>query len=103
MKTRKFNSPLVKIVSLSLAVAVVPHATRACACGCGVFDVGTSSMFPSGQGGMLFLNYDYQDQTENWSGDSRAPAANNTDKEIETSFFSLGLQYLFNYDWGIQA
>lgn len=60
-------------------------------------------MFPSGQGGMAFLNYDYQDQNQNWSGSSRAPAANNNDKEIETHFFSLGLQYMFNYDWGVQA
>jgi hypothetical protein len=103
MKTRKFNSHLTRIVSASLAIALVPNASWACACGCGVFDVGTSSMFPTGQGGMVFLNYDYQDQNQNWSGTSRAPAANNNDKEIETDFFSLGLQYMFNYDWGIEA
>lgn len=60
-------------------------------------------MFPSGQGRVMFLNYDYQDQNQNWSGTSRAPAANNSDKEIETDFFSLGLQYMFNYNWGVQA
>lgn len=103
MKTRKLNSPLTKIVAASLAAALVPNAGWACACGCGVFDVGTSSMFPSGQGGMAFLNYDYQDQDQNWSGTSRAPAANNNDKEIETDFFALGLQYMFNYQWGIEA
>ena len=31
---------------------------------------------------MGFLNYDYQDQNQNWSGNSTAPAANNGDKEI---------------------
>jgi hypothetical protein len=103
MKTRKFNCPLTKIVSASLAAALVPNAGWACACGCGVFDVGTSSMFPTSKGGMVFLNYDYQDQNQNWSGASKAPAADNTDKEIKTDFFSLGLQYMFNYDWGIQA
>jgi hypothetical protein len=103
MKTRKFNSRLTSIVSASLAAVLVPNAGWACACGCGVFDVGTSSMFPTSQGGMAFLNYDYQDQDQNWSGTSRAPAANNSDKEIETDFFSLGLQYLFNYNWGIEA
>jgi len=41
-------------------------------------------MFPSGQGGMAFLQYDYQDQNHNWSGTSQAPAANNDDKEIRT-------------------
>jgi len=60
-------------------------------------------MFPSGQGGMVLLNYDYQDQTRNWKGDSMAPAANNDDKEIETHFFALGLQYMLNYSWGFQA
>ena len=40
----------------------------ACACGCGVFDVGTSSMFPNGEGGTDLLGFDFQDQTRNWSG-----------------------------------
>ena len=31
-----------------------------------------------------------------------APAANNGDKEIETSFVTLGLQYMFNDKWGAQ-
>jgi hypothetical protein len=52
---------------------------------------------------MVFLNYDYQDQNQNWSGSSPAPAEDNTDKEIETHFFSVGLQYMFNYSWGIEA
>ena len=60
-------------------------------------------MFPSGEGGMAFLQYDYQDQNRNWSGTSQAPAANNDDKEIETHFTTLGLQYMFNRSWGVQA
>lgn len=60
-------------------------------------------MFPTGTGGMVYLNYDYQDQNQNWSGTSSAPASHNDDKEIETDFTSLGLQYFFNYSWGIQA
>ena len=31
-----------------------------------------------------------------------APAANNDDKEIETSFVTFGLQYMFNDKWGAQ-
>ena len=58
--------------------------------------------FPTGAGGMAFLNYDYQDQNQNWSGTSSAPAANNDDKEIETHFVTLGLQYMFNRSWGAQ-
>ena len=82
---------------------LVPGNVHACACGCGVFDVGTSSMFPSGEGGMAFLQYAYQDQSRNWSGSSPAPAANNDDKEIQTHFVTVGLQYMFNPSWGVQA
>lgn len=95
--------PWTRIVAAILAVTFVPNAGWACACGCGIFDVGTSSMFPTGSGGMVFLNYDYQDQNQNWSGTSRAPAADNSDKEIETHFLSVGLQYMFNRAWGIQG
>jgi hypothetical protein len=82
---------------------LAPGAVFACACGCGIFDVGTSSMLPEGPGGTAYVEYDYQDQTQNWSDSSKAPAANNTDKEIRTSFITAGLQYMFNHSWGIQA
>ena len=82
---------------------LAPGIVHACACGCGVFDVATSSMFPQGQGGMAWLQYDYQDQNRNWSGTSRAPAINNGDKEIETHFATIGLQYMFNTSWGVQV
>ena len=97
----KFNSA-VKISGGLLAGMLAPGLVHACACGCGVFDVATSSMFPNGQGGMAYLQYDYQDQNRNWSGTSRAPAANNGDKEIETDFLTVGLQYMFNSSWGVQ-
>jgi hypothetical protein len=74
-----------------------------CACGCGIFEVGTSSMFPTSTGATVYFEYDFQDQNINWSGSSRAPAADNDDKEIRTSFFTAGLQYFFNRNWGIQA
>jgi hypothetical protein len=80
-----------------------PTAAFACACGCAVFDVGTSSLIPSGPGGTVFLEYDYADQEKNWSGTSEAPAANNSDKDIRTNFFVAGGQYMFNEDWGVMA
>lgn len=85
-----------------LAGVMVPGAAFACACGCGVFDVATSSMFPNGEGGMAFLNYDYQNQNQNWSGTSSARGANNDDKKIETHFVTVGLQYMFSRSWGAQ-
>jgi hypothetical protein len=100
----KFNSTATLKVSHGLLAGILaPSVVHACACGCGVFDVGTSSMFPGGQGGMAFLQYDYQDQNRNWSGNSQASAANNDDKEIRTDFVTAGLQYMFNSNWGVQA
>ena len=86
-----------------LTVSLIPSAAFACACGCGIFDVGTASMFPTGAGGMAWLEYDYQNQNYNWSGNSAAPAGNNGDKQIETHFTNIGLQYLFNRSWGIEG
>jgi hypothetical protein len=100
---RNLIRPALALGALSASVvALAPTSVRACACGCGVFDVGTSSMFPTGAGGMAFLNYDYQDQNRNWSGTSSADAANNDDKKIETHFVTLGLQYMFNRSWGAE-
>jgi hypothetical protein len=99
----KFNSATVKVSCGLLAGLLTPGVIHACACGCDVFDVGTSSMFPKGEGGMAYFGYDYQDQNRNWNGASPASAANNDDKEIRTSFFNVGVQYMFNSSWGVQA
>jgi hypothetical protein len=103
MKNKKNNSAAaVKMGCGLLAGMLAPGVVHACACGCGVFDVATSSMLPNGAGGMAWLQYDYQDQNRNWNGTSEAPAANNSDKEIETDFVTFGLQYMFNQKWGAQ-
>jgi hypothetical protein len=86
-------------VAASLALA--PPGAFACACGCGVFDVGTASMFPSHSGGMVFTEYDLMDQDRNWSGSSSAPAADNPDKRIRTNVINVGLQYQFDRSWGV--
>lgn len=103
LKMKKMNSQMIKIGGGLLAGVLMPGAAWACACGCGVFDVATSSMFPTDAGGTVFLNYDYQDQKHNWSGTSSAPNANNDDKKIETHFVTLGLQYMFSRSWGAQV
>src|ERR1017187_6690244 len=103
MKNKNSNSQMEKIVGGLLAGVLVPGAAWACACGCGVFDVATSSMFPQGAGGTAYINYDYQNQNQNWSGTSSAPGENNDDKKIETHFVTLGLQYMFNRSWGAQV
>ena len=40
-------------ISLGTLAGAAPGVSEACACGCGVFDVGTASMFPTHSGGMV--------------------------------------------------
>jgi len=91
------------VFPLAFSIALTPGRAWACACGCGVFEVGTANMFPSGQGGTAWLEYDFQDQNHNWSGASQAPASANGDKELTTSFFTAGMQYMFDRSWGVEA
>src|SRR5260221_12643435 len=58
-------------------------------------------MYASHAGGMLFIEYDYLDQSHNYSGTSSAPAANNPDKAIRSSFMTVGGKYQFNRSWGV--
>jgi hypothetical protein len=93
------------IVSLAVAgllgVLAVPNVA-ACACGCGIFEVGTGALFPTAPGGKISFEWDYMDQNQNWSGLSQAAAANNNDKEIVSNFFKLNGQFMFNHSWGIE-
>jgi hypothetical protein len=98
----KISSTAVKVGGGLLVGMLAPGIVHACACGCGVFDVGTSSMFPQGQGGTAFFSYAFQDQFRNWNGTSQASAANNDDKEIRTDFFTTGVQYMFDSSWGAE-
>jgi hypothetical protein len=82
---------------------LLPNLALACACGCGVFDVGTGTMMPTEEGGTAWLEYDLLNQSQNWSGTSKAPEQNNDDKALRTSFFKLGAEYMFNRSWGMEA
>lgn len=100
----RFVSRLGRAFPLAFCLAVfTPAYALACACGCTVFDVGTSSLMPAGPGGTAFLEYDWLDQTRNFSGTSRAPATGNDDKRINSNFFVAGAQYMFNEKWGVMA
>jgi hypothetical protein len=85
------------------AAVLAPNISWGCACGCGVFDVGTESMLPQGQGGMAFVEFDFQDQRQNWSNTGPAPTENNGDRQIRTDFTTYGVQYMFNRSWGFQV
>jgi hypothetical protein len=89
------------LVALAVLLAsAIPSPVWACACGCGIFDVGTEALMPTRPGGFAYLEYDYMDQYKNWSGARQAPYAANPDKRIRTDFFTGGVQYMFNRDWG---
>jgi hypothetical protein len=60
-------------------------------------------MLPAGPGGMVAVEYDYQDQNHNWSGSSEAPGADNGDKEIRTDFLTTEIQEMFNASWGVNV
>jgi len=85
-----------------LAAALTPSRAGACACGCGIYEVGTANMMPTNAGVMTFFDYDYQDQNRNWSGTSEAPAADNGDKDIRTSWYNFGYQDMLSRDWGVR-
>ncbi len=51
---------------------------------------------------MTYVDYDYQDQSHNWSGTSEASAAGNADKDIRTSWYTLGYQEMFSRSWGVR-
>ncbi|GAP65073.1 lipoprotein [Mizugakiibacter sediminis] len=91
-------APLGALLALALAL---PGAAHACACGCGVFDVAISSLFPSGAHTTLFAQAGYIDQTRNWSGTASAPAADNDDLHIRSSFYTAGVQTMFDRRWGL--
>jgi hypothetical protein len=83
-----------------------PTAALACACGCGVFDVGAGVLeaMPEGENGLsVWFRYSTMDQNRNWEHGASAPASDNSDKEINTSFYTVGAEYMVNDDWLVMA
>jgi hypothetical protein len=97
IRAAAFAATLLSVLTLA------PGAAFACACGCDVFDVGGTDTAPPGMGGTVSLEYDFMDQTRNWSATAAAPAAGNPDKQIRTHFVTAGVQYMVNHDWGFMA
>jgi hypothetical protein len=95
------------IAALLLIAVLVPANAYACACGCGIFDVGANVLAgmptDSESGLSVWFRYSYMNQNQNWEGTSRAPASDNGDKEINTSFYTIGGEYMINSDWTVMA
>ena len=91
---------------LPAAIAIIvlaPSLTWACACGCGVFDVGTPSLFPNGSGGTVWYDFDFMNQYIDWHSSQPAARAANDDKQIKTYFQTVGGQYMFNRNFGMMV
>jgi hypothetical protein len=91
---------------IAAAILFAPAIAAACACGCGIFDVGgASGIMPDESAGdySLYFRYDYMNQGTNWEGDHKAPASDNQDKNINTSFYFTGAQWRINPDWTLMA
>src|SRR5580700_6344109 len=88
------------LVAAVLVVGLTPGMVWACACGCGVFEVATPSLLPSGAGGMAWVDYDFMDQYINWHATTPASEGQNNDKKLETNFVPAGGQYMFNRSRG---
>jgi len=88
------------IVAIVIVILLMPGLIWACACGCGVFDVGTPSLLPKGSGGTSWLEYDFMNQYINWHATQPSAGKNNDDKQIKSNFITAGTQYMFSRDFG---
>lgn len=55
----------------------------------------------SASGFSLWFRYSYMNQNQNWEGSSKAPASDNDDKRILTSFYTIGGQYMIDRSWSV--
>jgi hypothetical protein len=103
---RRVLARLSYIASLAIAstslTGLATTAAYACACGCSVFDVG-GGLLPqeNDHGGRVFFEYWFSNQTQNYIGAAKGPPSANLDKNLNTSWYSVGFTYNFNRDWGV--
>ena len=90
---------------LLLLCSLIPGEALACACGCSVFDVGSTSLLPKegDHGGAVYFEWDHSNQNQSWNGTSKLPADGMADKRITTDWYVVGLNYMFNRDWGMSV
>lgn len=87
------------LLTISLFTLLTLKNALSCACGCGVFNVGTSALIPNCEGGVAFLQYDQMNQAQNWRKENKSDGHNH-DKNIRTDTVTAGAQYMFNRSFG---
>ena len=99
------KNPMIRFTALTLIMAMImafaPTRVHACS-SCPSGNTGTSYNFPDGVGGMAWMQYNFESQSQNYSGFNKAPADANHDKLVQTSTMMAGLQYFWNENWGFQ-
>jgi hypothetical protein len=91
-------------VGAALAV-LAPVSAMACACGCGIFDTGVTSITPqsSDSGLSVFFRTTFMDQDRNREAGHAASPDDNTDKRIDSQFYTVGFNYKISPKWMIMA
>ncbi len=98
---RRFHGVLMFSALLALGQPLQSHA---CACGCGMFDVGMPGLgLPSAAGGSINIQDTLLDQNSAMQGSHRIPLGQSPDQKIQTNFLNLNAQYTFNHEWGVMA
>jgi hypothetical protein len=67
--------------------------------------VGSSALLPKEgeHGGAVYFEWDHADQNINWHNTSKASPDDNSDKRLATNWYTVGLNYMFNRDWGVNV
>ena len=87
----------------TFSLLLIPSIGSACACGCNVFTVGTPWLMPLRSGFEGFFQYNFMDQRTNWHNWASAASSLNSDLEIRTQFYTLGVQYMVGREWGVMV
>ena len=102
MPRRAFLRSFLPALLAFLSLLAVPRRVQACACGCGVFNLGVQGMATK-PGPRAWVQYSLLNQYQDWHGNHAVPASLNSDKQILTSFYNLNFQYMLNREWGIYS
>ncbi len=93
---------LLAVVVIACSVQSLP--AQACACGCGMFDVGMPGLgLPNATGGSINIQDTFLSQDRAMQGSSKIPLSQSPDQKIQTNFLNLNAQYTFNHEWGIMT